>query len=124
MRVKLSDSSTSTSACGSFSYGEVEDYTVNIGAITLTGIVGEDTLSNEPNVFDFDMYPNPTKDVLRVNMLDNRKVSFIVYNLMGQQLKTNTLTNSEINVSDLSSGIYILEVNDGQKSITKKFIKE
>lgn len=124
MRLKLSDSATSTSACGSFSYGEVEDYTVNIGAITLTGIVSGDTLSNENNIFDFEMYPNPTSNVLKVNMLDNRKVSFAIYNVMGQQLKTSILTNSEINVSDLPSGIYLLEVNDGQKSISKKFIKQ
>jgi bacillolysin len=124
MRIKLSDSSTSTSPCGSFSYGEVEDYTVNIGAITLTGIVSQDTLSNEANIFDFDMYPNPVDNLLQINMLDNRKVNYSIYNVMGQKLKSNSLIDSQINVSDLSSGIYILEVNDGQKSIIKKFIKE
>jgi len=39
-------------------------------------------------------------------------------------VKSGSIENSSINVSNLNAGIYILEVNDGQKSVTKKFIKE
>jgi hypothetical protein len=39
-------------------------------------------------------------------------------------VKTGSIENNSINVSNLNAGIYILEVNDGQKSVTKKFIKE
>ena len=34
------------------------------------------------------------------------------------------IDSNSINVSNLNAGVYILQINDGQKSITKKFIKE
>lgn len=122
MRVQMKYGSTST-ACETFTYGEVEDYTVNIGASAITTAIGDATIADESNVFDFDMYPNPTENTLSIRMLDNRSVSYQIFNLMGQSLKTGKLSQQDINVADLASGLYILEVNDGQKAITKKFAK-
>jgi Zn-dependent metalloprotease/chitodextrinase len=122
MRVQMKYGSTST-ACETFTYGEVEDYTVNIGASAITTVTGDATIADESNVFDFDMYPNPTENTLSIRMLDNRSVSYQIFNLMGQSLKTGKLSQQDINVADLASGLYILEVNDGQKAITKKFAK-
>lgn len=124
MRVSMKYNAAAT-ACETFSYGEVEDYTVNIGAaaFNVNTVTGTE-LSNEANIFDFDMYPNPVDNVLQVKMLDDRAVSFKIYNLMGQTIKANQLQQSEINVGNIPSGLYILEVNDGQKTITKKFVKK
>jgi hypothetical protein len=36
---------------------------------------------------------------------------------------TGELSESGINVSALETGVYILEVNDGQKTVAKKFVK-
>ncbi|WP_136669107.1 M4 family metallopeptidase [Flavobacterium sp. H122] len=123
MRVQMKYGSTST-ACETFSYGEVEDYTVNIGSTAIAAIAAGDAISNESNVFDLVMYPNPAETILNVSMLDNRSASYKIFNLMGQSLKAGKLNQQEINVSDLASGMYILEVNDGQKSISKKFSKK
>lgn len=123
MRVQMKYNATST-ACETFTYGEVEDYTVNIGAAAINGITSGDTIANESNVFDFKMYPNPVESTLNVAMFDNRSVSFKIYNLMGQSLKTGKLDQQQVNVSDLPSGLYVLEVNDGQKAITRKFAKK
>jgi hypothetical protein len=43
---------------------------------------------------------------------------------LGQKIETGKISENAINVSKLASGVYLLEVNDGQKNITKKFIKE
>ncbi|NJM80045.1 MAG: T9SS type A sorting domain-containing protein, partial [Flavobacterium sp.] len=123
MRVSMKYNAAQT-ACETFSYGEVEDYTVTIGGTAITSFVGDvSQIGNEGNVFEFDMYPNPTNNVLNIAMADNRKASYVIYNFMGQKLKADANLQSEINVSDLAAGVYVLEVNDGQKSIAKKFIK-
>lgn len=123
MRVSMKYNAAQT-ACETFSYGEVEDYTVTIGGAALTSFAGDvSQIGNEGNVFEFDMYPNPTTTVLNIAMTDNRKASYVIYNFMGQRLKAETNLQNEINVADLAAGVYIIEVNDGQKAIAKKFIK-
>ncbi|RTY95986.1 M4 family metallopeptidase [Flavobacterium sp. GT3R68] len=125
MRVSMKYSVAQT-ACETFSYGEVEDYTVNIGggaiAATNTTIAGE--LGYENNIFDYTMYPNPTSEFINVRMADNREVSFRVINYLGQQVDSGKLSGNAIDVSKLGTGIYLFEVNDGQKSMTKKFIRK
>lgn len=124
MRVQMKYNATST-ACETFSYGEVEDYTVNIGASAVASFAftGNEELSNETNVFEFNLYPNPVSSVLNIIMADDRNVDFAIHNTLGQTLKSGKLSK-EINVSDLADGVYILEIKDGQKVIAKKFVKK
>lgn len=125
MRVSMKYNAAQT-ACESFSYGEVEDYTVNIGAAPITGfnntIASE--LGNESNLFDYTIYPNPTNSFVNISMADNRKVSYRIINYLGQQVDAGKLSENAINVNKLSIGTYIIEINDGQKTMTKKLIKK
>ncbi|MDI9308797.1 MAG: S8 family serine peptidase [Limnohabitans sp.] len=124
MRVQMKYSATST-ACETFTYGEVEDYTVNIGSSgPAINIIAGQEIGNDSNVYDFSMYPVPAENTLNVSLFDSRKVSYKVYNLMGQAILGGELTHPEINVSKLPAGVYVIDVNDGQKSITKKFTKK
>ncbi|OXA83210.1 peptidase M4 [Flavobacterium columnare] len=122
MRVQMKYGSTST-ACETFSYGEVEDYTVNIGAAAIAGITFGTEISDEANNYNMEIYPNPSNGLLNIRTLDNRAVSYQIYNLIGQPLKSGKL-NQEINVSDLAAGMYVIEINDGQKTLAKKFAKK
>ncbi|MFK7048511.1 MULTISPECIES: M4 family metallopeptidase [Flavobacterium] len=122
MRVQMKYGSAST-ACETFPYGEVEDYTVNIGATAVAGLTSGTEISDEANNYNMEIYPNPSNGVLNIRLLDNRAVSYQIYNLMGQPLKSGKL-NQEINVSDLATGMYVIEINDGQKTLTKKFAKK
>ena len=129
MRVSMKYNSAQT-ACETFSYGEVEDYTVNIGqAATAFGgneyaMGNSKSLGNEPNIFDASLYPNPVTsgNRLNVNVPDNRKLDFKIFNSVGYEVASGTL-NKGINVSKLTSGTYIIRFSDGQKEIVKKFIK-
>ena len=125
MRVSMKYNAAQT-ACESFSYGEVEDYTVNIGGAAIAGFNASfaDDLGNENNIFDYTMSPNPANEFLNVKMADNRNASFRVINYLGQQVESGKISENAINVSKLGAGIYLFEVNDGQKRITKKFIKK
>jgi Zn-dependent metalloprotease len=125
MRVSMKYNAAQT-ACESFSYGEVEDYTVNIGGAAITSITTAKTgidLGNEKSISDVLIYPNPASTVLNVRMTDSRKGTYRLINFLGQQVDTGELSESGINVSALETGVYILEVNDGQKTVAKKFVK-
>lgn len=121
MRVSMKYNGIPTS-CETLTYGQVEDYSVNIVAPVAISTLTENN-SNEV-LTTVSLYPNPTKDVLNIETNSATKLNYSVINYLGQVVKTGSVENNSINVSNLNAGIYILEVNDGQKSVTKKFIKE
>ena len=73
------------------------------------------------------LFPNPAGSLLNVWMEGMAKNTEIrVYDMMGkvvmQQQTTNTLT--QLNISKLSAGFYLLRVNDGKETTAAKFVKE
>ena len=77
--------------------------------------------------FAINLFPNPAGDQLNVLVEGiQNKTNIKVYNLMGklvmQQESVNTIT--QIDVSKLSAGFYLVHVNNGKETITAKFVKE
>ena len=74
---------------------------------------------------DFLVYPNPVKgNVLNIKISGNKNMTYKIINMIGQTVKTGELSNKQINVSNLKTGVFFIEVNDGEEVMTKKFIKE
>jgi bacillolysin len=120
MRVSMKYNAIPTS-CESFTYGQVEDYTVNIAA----AFAPTNLVANEENEsFDFKVYPNPVESTLSIAVKGTKDASYKIFNFLGQVVKSGTANEQEVNVSSLESGMYIFEMNDGQKSISKKFMKK
>lgn len=71
------------------------------------------------------LYPNPVKDILKINLSDNETISEInIYNAAGQKLKTVS-KQTEINVESLSKGLYLIDIKtDKNKTYNSKFIKQ
>ena len=72
------------------------------------------------------VYPNPTTGILNIDLKDLKTTSVELYDLNGCLLtsqKTETI-NSALNISDLSTGIYLLKVATENGSITKRIVKE
>jgi chitodextrinase len=124
MRVAMSDGGY-PSSCGSFRYGEVEDYTVNVSAKStvaakmLSGkMLGNDITEN------IKIYPNPVKEILNIEIpFENCDIK--IYNTTGAMVKEIVLNGEKvIDVSDLSDGLYILSVEDEKGPITETFIKQ
>nr|WP_321246631.1 M43 family zinc metalloprotease [uncultured Psychroserpens sp.] len=73
---------------------------------------------------DFVIYPNPVKgNTLFVKLPSNGTASYRILNMLGQTMMTGDSVK-EINVSNLKTGMYFIEVNDGEEIMTKKFIKQ
>ena len=72
----------------------------------------------------FAVFPNPVSDVLSVvGLYSSGKVNFRLFAIDGKQIKTGSIENSTLDVKDLSSGLYILELNSDGKTEIKKISK-
>ncbi|WP_313501969.1 reprolysin-like metallopeptidase [Kaistella carnis] len=115
MRVALRFNSPQTDPCGTYTYGEVEDYAVKISA---TLGVNDNVKSSEVQV-----YPNPAVDVLNVTKVTD-KASYTIYNMAGQAVSKGKVADNKVQVSKLEKGVYIIAV-DYNGDVTKvKFIKK
>jgi surface protein len=76
---------------------------------------------DDQNQLNISIYPNPTNDKLFIQGLySSSRVS--IYNVLGKLVLSQTISK-EIDVKQLSKGIYILKIIDEQKETTRKFIK-
>lgn len=84
---------------------------------------------NSFNNKTFSIYPNPSKDRLILSSNENNGILKIkIYNIEGKLLSNKSLKFEDkisIDVSNLSSGMYFLNIKDENGQIeVKKFIKE
>ncbi|QDO92654.1 T9SS type A sorting domain-containing protein [Formosa sediminum] len=102
-----------------WSSGEDEAF---LDYITLTN----NTLSVKDNALasGLKVYPNPVTSELNIKSENNIAIQSVqLYNVLGAEvLSVNKLINNTINVSNLTSGIYILKVNAENNASTSKRI--
>lgn len=127
MRVSMKYNAAQT-ACETFAYGEVEDYTVNVGQATsnYTTLNDAETLGQaEEDLFDMELYPNPVKgEVVNLKVSSRTSLSYTLYDISGRQLNQGKVLNQSIPLDNLSSGVYLIKLDDGQKTFTRKLVKD
>ena len=79
--------------------------------------------------FNVAVEPNPTTDLVRVNINNARgNVEVKLFSLLGQLINNVSLKNNEkqtvLSMGNLGSGIYILQVNDDNGVLSQKIIKK
>jgi hypothetical protein len=84
----------------------------------------DETLSNEEFTTDsFKVYPNPTSTgYVNITSANNENIAVTVYDILGKQVISETLTNDRLNVSSLNAGVYILKISQNNASVTKKLV--
>ena len=104
MRVRT-NYSAAPPACGSTTFGQVEDYTIQVNDAAAA------TINADKNKLS--VYPNPFQDVLKISDIKGVK-SISVSDVSGRQVK-NLKPSAEMNLSDLKTGLYIvtLQMEDG-----------
>ena len=70
------------------------------------------------------IYPNPTNSSIFLNLNQLLVSKIQVINSIGQNVKTINSDFESINISDLSSGIYILKIDTELGVINKKIVKK
>ena len=130
MRVSMKYNSAQTACETNFAYGEVEDYTVNIGTAPSLDVSQDPVLSagavmpnEEPR--GLVVFPNPTVTEVQVDVEGRGEKDLQIVNMSGETVMTiEEYQGGRLDVSQLRSGIYLVRYFDGQKTITKRLKKE
>ena len=105
-----------------FKYVGTDGATLNLDDVSVieTAVLAvDDEISKEAISF----YPNPVKNILSYQ--SNEIIDEITfYNAIGQQVYQSKNTNSQVDISKLNSGIYLLKVKSAEKIKTYKIVKE
>ncbi len=122
---------------------QIDDAIIDVDEIVeLNGILyfeaedatGTETTGNElfsfdpstyiPNAIDqnylnsLSLYPNPTNGIINISGLENSDVEYTVYDISGRTVQAG-IVNNQIRL-DAASGIYIIELKDGNNISTHK----
>jgi type IX secretion system substrate protein len=86
------------------------------------GVIHQNTLSTDNFAMEsFILYPNPAKDIVFLDI--NKEIVIVIYDLFGRVVKSLPKGNyKQINVSDLNSGNYFLQVSSDEAKEIKKII--
>ncbi len=121
MRVSVQYNEPATACANGFD-GEVEDYTINV----------TDELSVEANSLDaFSIYPNPNNGQFTLGLASGtqEKVQVSVFDLSGRlvyekEFEPSNSFEKQINLGNVQSGVYLMNISSGNSNTTKKLIVE
>jgi hypothetical protein len=132
MRVSMRYGSANES-CGTFPYGEVEDYSILI----MDSNAGEE-VANRSDIADqfvqaadlVHLYPNPStgRAVLEYTAVEKARLRLQFYNTLGQLQKTQVivvqpgLNRMELDLQDLPVGIYLLQGETGKDFFVERLV--
>ena len=126
-----------TGGCGStldnLAVSTATDYYLQVWSDTAARAVGpfniviqDAVLSLDDNIIEgFSLYPNPVNDRLHLNAIDAIN-NISIYNLLGQEVMSSRpeVSNTEVDMSNLPTGMYIVKVKVGEQLGTYKVVKK
>ena len=73
---------------------------------------------------DVNIYPNPAKDYIYIDLPEEKIKGICLYNISGVLLKEQKGNMTGADISSLPQGMYLLTIETDENVITKKFVKE
>ena len=85
-------------------------------------------INNESQNNSFSIFPNPSTDVLNIQMNNTGAFEMTVLDLTGKQLMTENILSQtdtyKLDISILPKGVYIIQLKSENELLTKQFVKQ
>lgn len=92
---------------------------------------GKNVAAEEFELADFKLYPNPTSDKITVSFTSEtmQDVAFKLYDYTGREIQSQSVENkgqveATVDLSQLATGVYLLNIKDGSHTMTKRVVKK
>jgi len=112
--------------CETFSYGEVEDYTLSLFEATLS--------IQDQDINNISVFPNPFKNTIDVKLpssMSNNTIVFNIYDVLGRSINSHSFELNDLTVrlsflDQIKSGAYILKISNltTNNTVIKRLIKQ
>ena len=104
--------------------GTLNSWSIDLCSTTITNLSTE-----EFSLSGLSIFPNPNNGQFTIKFNNAKDVKLEVYDVRGravlsQDYNVSGQFNETINLGSVQSGMYLLKVNNGGKTITKKIIVE
>jgi hypothetical protein len=80
-------------------------------------------LQEATSIEGLNLYPNPVSNgkvyITSKNDLDKE---ITIFDVLGKKVLQTTLSSRELGISNLSPGVYIIKINEGESTATRKLI--
>ena len=117
MRIVVSENENDINPCGTYAYGETEDYKIYV--FDPLGVA-------DNNLEKIIVYPNPNEGTFKVDLRRFNTANDVIVQLFtinGQLVHQSKATRSLLEINtDQKSGIYFLRMTSGNQVINKKLI--
>lgn len=77
---------------------------------------------DDATALDFAIFPNPASDFIQIDTGSNQNKQVDIYTITGTKVFSTVLSTEALNISKLSSGLYIIQVSQEDTSATAKLI--
>ncbi|RKE98501.1 putative secreted protein (Por secretion system target) [Ichthyenterobacterium magnum] len=79
--------------------------------------------TNSSNIEGLSIFPNPvTNGKLYITTKNNLTKDIEIFDVLGKKVFTASLFDKELNISKLTSGVYILKIKENNITATRKLV--
>ncbi|WOD45152.1 T9SS type A sorting domain-containing protein [Hwangdonia lutea] len=86
---------------------------------------GNSNLPAQQNIEGLSIYPNPVnngKQFIYITSKNSLTKKIEIFNALGKRILSTVLVGKELNISKLSTGVYILKITESNVSETRKLV--
>jgi len=119
---------TSSFQTEAITYSDVSNYYISaeknaLGSAALYTLASNTLGTENVGLIQNQIYPNPAKEMLTIeSMVGLEKIE--IYDYLGKKVFEDASSNNNIDISELSKGVYILKLYTGNRTTSVKFLKE
>jgi hypothetical protein len=93
-------------------------------SITILDPNASNGINNLTSISKLNVYPNPASSELNIEMNNEKVIDLKITSIDGHISLQSSLTQNKINISELNSGIYFIEIMTDVNIYRAKFLKE
>jgi len=80
-------------------------------------------LQEAASIEGLNLYPNPVSNgKVYISSKNDSDKEIIIFDVLGKKVLQQMISSKELNISNLSPGVYIIKINEGVATATRKLI--